>query len=228
MVKNTVIVILFVAVIALAAAFYVNVNAPLSPPGEASPQIPFSYAPTTWKSWNDTIYRKETGTYVTYSLSYPRDFDIRTGDQVAGGTLSDSYVQIRFPNDAFATPPSNFAEGFLVVGRSAGKSAVASCFVNPNPGPGAPRQLSAGPVIDGRLFRYGTTTDVGAGNIYNIRLYRTVFDGDCWGVDLVVHTGNIGNYTPGTVAEFDQSKAFFVLEKILGTFALSTSTSAIP
>ena len=182
------------------------------------------YAPFEPKTYETSFYSKGVGPLYTYSFSYPRDFNLRTQDP-AGGFLSlgTSQVSVVTPRDAFQSPKSNFADAYVTVSVASGTAALANCYDMPA-GPRGDTAATSTVIINGRSFVSSMTTGAGAGNIYNSRIYRTTFNGFCFEAALTVHTGNIGMYTPGTVVQFDPNQAFGILETILGSFEISTST----
>ncbi len=181
------------------------------------------YAPDIWKVWRESDYSKATGLYAHYELRYPRDFDVYQGDYVSGGLIGRVRAKIAFPQDAFQVPKTNFGESYVAVSVGKDAGSVKNCYANPTPNNPAGGLVNAA-VINGIAFREGTSTDTGAGNIYNSEVYRTLFNNYCYEAVLTVHTGNIYNYIPGAVREFDKEKAFSILREIFQTFQLSTST----
>ncbi len=185
-----------------------------APPGNNS----LNYADQSqWKVWLDSYYDKRTEKFFSYELDYPRDFDVYRGEQASGGILGiQPNVQIRFPEDAFLIPPTNFGEGFVSV--SVGLPALAnpeSCYKHPYGQP-----MTATTTINGLEFRTATSTDVGAGQIYTSKIFRTIAYDRCYEIAETIHTGNIGNYPTGSVTEFDKDKAWSILDRIVNTFRL--------
>ncbi len=183
-------------------------------PSEEFSEAPLSYADQSQrKVWRDNYFVKSTGESFGYELRYPRDFDLYRGDQASGGLLPDSTaVEIKFPEDAFQTPKTNYGEAFVSVSLPASVSPEA-CYIGPDAKP-----LVRTAVINGVEFKTATTTGVGAGQIYDSKYYRIVRNGRCFEIAETVHTGNIGMYPPGNVSEFDKSKAFNILDEIAGSF----------
>ncbi|MCL4404123.1 hypothetical protein M1432_02165 [Patescibacteria group bacterium] len=187
-----------------------------------------AYAPFEPKTYQTSFYSKGQGPLYTYSFSYPRDFDLTQNAGVYGGFLGDgmdSQVTVATPQDAFQAPKSNFGSAYFTVSVASGTKAAANCYDMPPGARGVPGATST-ITVNGRDFVTAATTGVGAGNIYDSRVYRTVFDGFCFEAALTVHTGNIGMYTPGTVVPFDDGRAFNILEAVLSTFRISTSTAS--
>lgn len=63
-------------------------------------------------------------------------------------------------------------------------------------------------------------SDAGAGNRYDTSIYSVAKGGQCYGIQLFLHSTNIGNYDPGTVTEFDSAKAQSYFREILEGFEI--------
>ncbi len=197
--------------------------APVMSYGTASGTV--VYAPFEPKTYSTSFYSKGVGPLYSYSFSYPRDFGLATGDQASAGSflMDAAQVSVRTPSDAFQNPKSNFGDASFVVSVASGATAIADCYDMPQGARGGTAATST-VTVNGQQFVASATTGVGAGQIYDSRIYRTVFNNFCFEAALTVHTGNIGMYTPGTVVQFDESKAFGVLGTILNSLKISTST----
>jgi len=148
-----------------------------------------------------------------FSLKYPPEFPIQTGEGIGGAFLENSMVKVSFPDSA-RDNKTNYAEAYVVVSSSDSFQSCTSFSDFPylnNPQPETK-------VINGIEFKVEPVSDAGAGNLYTSHLYRTLHNGICYELSLTVHTGNIYNYPEGMVTEFDQSKAFNILEEIANTF----------
>jgi len=179
-----------------------------------------SYAPDSWKTWNDSYYSKSDNSQFKYSLEYPRDFDVSQGDIASGGLLTAKpLVKIAFPNDAFRMPRTNFDEAYVVISMGTDRQSLTGCYSLSSVG--GNKELIDNVAINGVEFKVGYVTDVAAGNIYSSNVYRTIFSNRCLEVVETVHTGNIQNYPEGSVAEFDKNKATVILDKIIQTLTLS-------
>jgi len=187
----------------------------------SAPEI--NYAPNEWKTWEDNYYSKTTGENFSYKLRYPRDFDVLRGDSASGGLIGNPAVQLAFPEDAFQTPKTNYGEAYLVISMGTDKSSLDGCYKSPQPG----KELSDTQVINGITFHTGTIRDLSAGSIYDSKIYRVLVDDRCLEVTQTIHTGNISNYPAGTATEFDQSKAMSILNQMLDTLTIATSTNAV-
>jgi hypothetical protein len=182
--------------------------------------LSFVYAPKTWKVWQDGTVVNGGPAYNGYSVTYPRDFDVYRDDQANGNFIGTPRVKLAFPQDAFQTPKTNYGEAYMTVSFADDSASVKNCFANPLQGGDQP-PLTDTETINGITYHTGNVVEPAAGNIYTSQVYRVVQDSRCYEIVLTVHTGNIQNYTPGAVQEFDKTQAFQILDKMLGTFAFT-------
>lgn len=109
---------------------------------------------------------------------------------------------------------TNLSEAAVVVGVSPDKGALANCERAVDN-----QEIERGTAdIRGATFHLFEATGVGAGNIYESKIYRTIMDGSCYEIVELLHSGNIGNYPQDTVKEFDKAKFTGILENIVHTF----------
>ena len=66
-----------------------------------------------------------------------------------------------------------------------------------------------------------TSSDAGAGNFYENTIYSVKASSSCISLDLFIHSTNIGNYTPGTIKEFDRAKLFAIFFSILQSLKIN-------
>jgi len=193
----------------------------------SAPEI--NYAPNEWKTWTDNFYSKSTGENFSYKLQYPRDFDVLRGDSASGGLIGDPAVQLAFPEDAFQTPRTNYGGAYLTISIGTDKPSLDNCYKKPSHMklPAASAKFSDTQLINGRIFYTDTFQDLAAGSVYDSKIYRVLVDGRCFEAVQTIHTGNIANYPAGTATEFDQSKAMSILNQMLDTLTITTSTNAV-
>lgn len=185
-----------------------------------------SYSPNEWKTWEDNYYSKTTGESFSYKLRYPRDFDIFRGGDASGGLSGNPAVRLAFPEDAFQTPRTNYGGAYLVISIGTDKLSLDNCYKKPSHMVllAANAKFSDTQLINGRIFYTDTFRDFAAGSVYDSKIYRVLIDDRCFEVVQTIHTGNISNYPAGTATEFDQSKAINILNQMLGTLTIATST----
>ena len=118
---------------------------------------------------------------------------------------------------------TNLAEAGLFIGVSADARAVNGCLV---PAKDVAEKAAGSLVVGGVPFQAFTSNDAGAGNLYDLHTYRTIHNGSCYELVELLHSGNIANYTPGQVVEFDREKFTNMLEKMLSGFAFLASAGS--
>jgi len=147
-------------------------------------------------------------TYVdnakTFSFSYPKIF-IAT-------TTPDALVEVDIPRTYM--PKTNFSEAKFAVLDSNNSVIVSTCLTATN------GETLAGTVnINGVTFTKMTLGDAGAGNFYDVTSYRTVRNNTCYALESVIHSTNIGNYSPDQgITEFDKTQIQGILDTIAQSF----------
>ncbi|MDR3547147.1 MAG: MliC family protein [Candidatus Pacebacteria bacterium] len=155
----------------------------------------------------------------TFSFGYPTQFSVSGGgvgytqnwmqNSTSSGLL---LAQLSIPGTF--QPNSNFGDAKLTVGTSPDPAAVANCLAQTN----GNRATSSIVTINGAQFTKIVYGDAAAGNRYDITSYRTVRNDQCYAVEYTIHYGNIQNYTPGAVTEFNESAVQSVLEGVVQSF----------
>lgn len=151
-----------------------------------------------------------------FALSYPDDFAPAhyTGAQITKIPPDFSLQYI----DTQQFLSTNLSEVYLLVGVSDDEQQVSSCIQPPSFG--GQEQILGEAAVDGATFTKSEGGGVAAGNIYEQVYYRTLHNGSCYEVTYFVHYGNIGNYPPGAVNEFDRTSLYQELDEILATLVL--------
>ena len=159
-----------------------------------------------------------------FSIAYPIDFD--TQDNYSATPSTDwragannvsgiKYFILTVPR-AFE-PQTNFSDTTLTVGASSAKAAVAQCMVPDQSG--GPATATSSATINGITFTVFTSSDAGAGNLYQTTSYRTLHAGKCYAVEYTVHSSQIANYPSSyNLQPFDQAKIDSLMQTIIGTF----------
>lgn len=148
---------------------------------------------------------------LSFSIAHPSDFASSSTDFAGYLPLTQT------PLVSFVVPQSmykgtNLEEAGVYVGATSSPQALTSC-TSPMQG-----ETLSHETINGADFVVATSTEAGAGNLYESKIYRRIENGWCVEIVEMLHSGNIGNYTPGAVKEFD--KAYFdgILDAIVHTY----------
>jgi membrane-bound inhibitor of C-type lysozyme len=167
---------------------------------------------------------QDTSTFTdqekTFSFSHPNQFVLSGGE--LGYSPNWSYnssssgmilAVVSIPQKFM--PKTNFGEAKFTVSTSDDPTEVKNCLKSNYGEFGTTTKVTIGD----RNFTKITFTDVGAGNYYDITSYRTVYNGQCYAVEGVIHSMNIGNYTPDRgIKQFDRLKINLMLEGMAQSF----------
>lgn len=113
---------------------------------------------------------------------------------------------------------TNLNEAYFLFGSSTDAQIVSECTQPLSFG--GPESIVGNVTINGVPFTKSQGGGVAAGNIYEQTYYRTVYNGTCYEITYFIHYGNIGNYQPGTVHEFDHDALIKDFDQILSTVTL--------
>lgn len=119
---------------------------------------------------------------------------------------SDSYIN------------TNLSEAYFLFGSSTDAQIISTCTQPLSFG--GPETIVGNVTINGVSFTKSQGGGVAAGNIYEQTYYRAVHNDTCYEITYFIHYGNIGNYQPGTVHEFDREALLRKFDDILNTLAL--------
>jgi hypothetical protein len=145
-----------------------------------------------------------------FYFDYPKSFVFNTS-QIH--FLDEALVGLGMPRDSY--PNTNFSEGLVSVSANL-NSTDAQCFTNPE----TKKPLTNVEIINRVRWYTDVIGGVGAGNIYNTHIYRTMNDGSCFEVAETVHTGNIGNYPEG-ISPVKEEDVFTQLHSVIQTFGFN-------
>jgi hypothetical protein len=110
---------------------------------------------------------------------------------------------------------TNLIEAYILFGSSTDPQTVSDCMQPLSFG--GPETIVGNVTINGVTFTKSQGGGVGAGNIYEQTYFRTVYNQTCYEVTYFIHYANIGNYTPGTVKEFDETALLQKFDEVLNT-----------
>lgn len=160
-----------------------------------------------------------TSNTQTYSsATYGFTFDYSTSMELVTptyGNLKDEVVQVQIPTKAYAG--TNFDDAAISVSVQSAKSLNDCLALTPPEGSDGFKTKAT---INGVDFYMTNSNDAGAGNFYEFKVYRTVKNPGrtCIEISETIHTSNIGNYTPGAVAQVNQSDVQAKLDPIVQSF----------
>jgi hypothetical protein len=113
-------------------------------------------------------------------------------------------------------PVTNLSEAYFLFSSMDDPNTVATCTQTLSP-----QEVVLGQeVFNGYEFTRSEMFGAGAGNIYQLEMYRSVVENVCYEAVFFMHSGNIGNYPPGLVTEFDQAALMGKFKEILSSFSV--------
>ncbi len=160
----------------------------------------------------------------TFSFSHPSQFVLSGGE--IGFSQDWSYnssstglllAVVNIPRSFM--PGTNFGEAKFSVGTSADPGAVKNCLISDFGNFATTTKV----IIGNRNFTKIIFTDAGVGNYYDVTSYRTVYNGQCYAVESIIHSNDILNYPPEQgIKQFDRLKINLVLEGMAQSFKILT------
>jgi hypothetical protein len=150
-----------------------------------------------------------------YSLRYSDEF-VPISSVPAGDYKGKPDLVLGFIHPEFYGPTTNLGEAYFLFSVMDDAQSVSTC-TQPLP---QLETITGQKTINGYTFTQSEAAGLGAGNIYDQVIYRTLYDNRCYEAVFYMHSGNIGNYTPGTVIEFDRATLVQKFEQVLATFAV--------
>lgn len=164
--------------------------------------------PTGWKMYRSDRYGFEISSPATTMITLESDA------YQPASWIGNGVTEIDFPLGAYAG--TNLQQALVMVSATSGRDMLALCetsvptYIN--------QPLTKVATINGITFHMGEFTDAGMGNYYASTIYRTIHAGTCYEINLFLHSTYVGNYTPGTIKEFDKPSIMRQLESVLATF----------
>jgi hypothetical protein len=163
-----------------------------------------------------------------FSIDLPAGWQVRRGFR--GGYLaSDAWKTYAAPDShgtpviAMAVPGSNHVTAAEIrIGASRSPEEVARCTKPPN----ATRAGGAGQVtINGIRFTRFDAGDAAMSHYLDVRSYRTVHEGACYAIDLLVYGTNPEVYSPPATPPFTRQQAFARMQQVLQGFRFPATAS---
>ena len=124
-------------------------------------------------------------------------------------------LTLAFINSAFYSPATNLSEAYLELAASSDPAVVSTCTQASSQ---FAETITGQIVVNGYTFTRSEFSGAAAGNRYDQVTYRTASEGRCFELAYLIHSTNIGNYTPGTVVEFDRTTLLGKFDTVRNTF----------
>jgi hypothetical protein len=158
--------------------------------------------------------RTYTDQRLSFSIDYPSTAST-TADFSTGylPVTQTPVVAIELPRSMFSG--TNLTEAGLYIGATTTPTGITNCTI---PSQVNNETATTSTMLGGQQFGVFTSTGVGAGNIYQEKVFRTIQNGACLEIVELLHSGNIGNYPAGTVTQFDQAEFSGILDAIAKTY----------
>ena len=205
--KKTLLVIVVLIIVILGIYFVLNPNKSKAP----SQTLNNNFVATT------TVYKNTT---EGFSFSYPNKFSLADNETISGQPweynttdIGNLIVRVLIPRTI--QPKTNFGEAYFDVGVSTSTQSLRDCLLSPM-GNGVEILSQNIGGTDFKVFHYN---DAGAGNLYDVTSYHIIHDGKCFVLESMVHSSNIGNYSPDQgISEFDKVSIDNILKNIVSSF----------
>lgn len=108
-------------------------------------------------------------------------------------------------------PNTNFSDAKLTIGRSTNETDIRNCTVT-----SANEKYIGKAVINSNELSKFTSSEGAAGNFYGTTSYRGILDGDCYAIEYIIHSTNLGSYSPDQgINQFDSEKIMNDLEDVI-------------
>jgi len=150
-----------------------------------------------------------------YTLRYSDEF-VPLENVPAGDFKGTPELVLGLIRPDFISPVTNLVEAYFLFSVMDDAQTVNTC-TQPLP---QLESVTGQETINGYVFTQSEAFGVAAGNNYDQTIYRTVYNNICYEAVFYMHSGNIGNYAPGAVIEFDRNELVQKLEGILATFTV--------
>lgn len=158
-----------------------------------------------------------------FSFSYPKEFNLADEETLSNqswdfNSTSAGNLLVRVLIPKSIEPNTNFGEAVFDVGVSTSSIDIKNCLVPPI---GNFVEVSTS-TINGENYTVFNYSDAGAGNRYDIESLRAIHNNQCFVLESMIHSSNIGNYSPDQgIKEFDRNFVNSILNNIVSTFKFS-------
>ena len=157
------------------------------------------------------VAQAATSTYATssYSIVYPAAFTISTSyiyDQVNPKKPIHG-VKFSIPMDVATGTNLSIDSGVAIEQLPHARKCTGDIYLHDN--------VRANERTDnGVTYSVASSSGAGAGNLYEETVYAITNSVPCTAIRYFIHSTNIGNYSPGTVREFDKASLLSSFDKI--------------
>jgi hypothetical protein len=148
------------------------------------------------------------------ALRYTDEF-APTNVQVPVEVKGTPLLTLAFIDPEFYAPTTNLSEAYLLLAATTDPAIVSTCT---QPSSQFAETVTGQVSVNNYTFTRSEFSGAAAGNRYDQVSYRTVWDNKCFELIYLIHSTNIGNYTPGTVVEYDRPALLNKFDTILNTF----------
>jgi len=157
------------------------------------------------------IYRSDK---YKFEVRYPPAFTVDTPPFRPSTARGDVEVSLRLTGSEYYSG-TNLADAYVIISATQDGELVSACLELNNG-----ERYWGEEKINSITFHKSSWAEGAAGHIYEEIAYCTVYQNTCYEIVWLIHSTNIGVYSPGTVSEWDREKVMGRLEQVLFTFKL--------
>lgn len=151
-----------------------------------------------------------------FTLSYSDEFGRMYYNGVQASKFAPEFALQYIVTKQYVS--TNLSEAYFLMGSSTDPQSVSTCT---EPASVAALETVVGTVeVNGVVFTKSESVGAGAGNMYEQIFYRTAYKNTCYEITYFIHSTNVGNYTPGTVNEFDRELLLQTFDNVLSRLVL--------
>ncbi|MBV9159864.1 MAG: hypothetical protein JO019_04680 [Candidatus Kaiserbacteria bacterium] len=159
-----------------------------------------------------------TSTYATstFSVVYPNDFTVDPNYTYTQVNPAKPIAGVKFTIPMTMATGTNLSSDTYVSVEQLphAKNCTGDIYLHDN--------VKAVSMSDnGVTYSVASTTGAGAGNFYEEWVYAISGSSPCTAVRYFIHSGNIGNYPPGTVTEFNKDALTAAFDSIRRSLTLT-------
>jgi hypothetical protein len=172
---------------------------------------------------------KYTDPGVRFYFYYPKDFKVSGPTNTLtrswrSNATTNGYLLSKVVIPKSYMPGTNFSDAAVTVGVSTDPRELGGAGCPAGDTGTAPGSATAETIND-QTFTKITNAEAAAGNRYDTKSYFTIRDGDCYVIESVVHSTNIGNYPASSgIKEFDKDKIDSLIDEIVKSFTFTINS----